>query len=167
MMKVDVPKDCVAFFCSNSCPGDIILKAQDWANRRTVRSIAVIGGFHTPVEKEVLRLLIRNSAPVVYVLARCIEGWRKPRSIADAMAAGGLIAVSPFDDKQTRTTARTAAIRNEFIISKVDKVLVAHASALGKTEALARATLDQGMNLFTFDSPSNDRLLKMGAAICQ
>ena len=163
MTKVDVPKDCVAFFCSNSCPGDIILKAQDWANSRTLRSVPVIGGFHTPVEKEVLRLLIRNSAPVVYVLARCIEGWRKPRSIAEAMGHGSLVAVSPFDATQTRTTARLAAVRNEFIVSKVDQVLVAHASNSGKTEALARSVIEQGKSLLTFPSGSNGHLKEMGA----
>jgi hypothetical protein len=26
------PRAPIAFFCSKACPGDIILKAQDWAN---------------------------------------------------------------------------------------------------------------------------------------
>ena len=53
-----------AFFCSQSCPGDIILKAQDWANARGPESAPVIGGFHTPIERDVLRILLRGSAPV-------------------------------------------------------------------------------------------------------
>ncbi len=163
MMTIDVQKHCLAFFCSNSCPGDIILKAQDWANERSPQSTTVMGGFHTSVEKEVLRLLIRNSAPVVYVLARSMEGWRKPRDIAKAMDQGGLVAVSPFDAKQNRTTAKTAAIRNEFIVSKVDEVLIAHASSSGKTEALAQSVIDQGKKLLTFASPSNTRLVELGA----
>ena len=163
MTKVDVPRNCVAFFCSNACPGDIILKAQDWANSRSPGSRAVISGFHTPVEREVLRLLIRNSAPVIYVLARSIKGWRKPRTIADAMSRGSVVAVSPFEAKQTRITAKTAAIRNDFIVSKADQVLIAHASNPGKTEALARSVIDQGKNLLTFPSASNAHLIEMGA----
>lgn len=163
MTNVDAPKNCVAFFCSNACPGDIILKAQDWANSRSPKSPAVISGFHTPVEQEVLRLLIRNSAPVVYVLARSIKGWRKPRDITDAMSRGSVVAVSPFEVKQTRTTAKTAVIRNDFIVSKADQVLIAHASNSGKTEALARSVIDQGKNLLTFPSVSNTHLIEMGA----
>lgn len=52
-----------AFFCSQSCPGDIILKAQDWVNGRVPESAPVIGGFHTPVERDVLRILLRAGAP--------------------------------------------------------------------------------------------------------
>ena len=37
----------IAFFCSKACPGDIILKAQDWANAREPESAAVIGGFQS------------------------------------------------------------------------------------------------------------------------
>lgn len=163
MTRVDVPTDCIAFFCSNTCPGDIILKAQDWANGRSSQSNAVMGGFHTPVEKEVLRLLIRNSAPTIYVLGRSLKGWRKPRAIATAIESGFLTAISPFDDNQPRTTARTAEERNSFIVSRVDEVLIAHASPSSKTEALAQAVIDQGGKLLTFASPSNDRLLEMGA----
>ena len=113
--------------------------------------------------KEVLRLLIRNSAPVVYVLARSIKGWRKPRAIADSMSRGNVAAVSPFEAKQTRTTAKTAAIRNDFIVSKADQVLIAHASNPGKTEALARSVINQGKSLLTFPSASNAHLIEMGA----
>jgi predicted Rossmann fold nucleotide-binding protein DprA/Smf involved in DNA uptake len=162
-MTIDVPKDCLAFFCSNACPGDIILKAQDWASERSPQSAPVIGGFHTPVEKEVLRLLMRNSAPVVYVLARSMEGWRKPRDIAKAMGQGSLVVISPFDTKKNRTTAKTAAIRNDLIVSIVDEVLIAHASNSGKTEALARSVIDQGKKLLTFASPSNASLVELGA----
>ena len=154
----------IAFFCSNSCPGDIILKAQDWANGRSSQSNAVMGGFHTPVEKEVLRLLIRNSAPTIYVLGRSLKGWRKPRAITTAIEAGFLTAISPFDDNQPRTTARNAEERNRFIVSKVDEVLIAHASPASKTEALAQAVVEQGKTLLTFSSTSNSRLLDIGAA---
>ena len=163
MTTDNIPKNCLAVFCSNSCPGDIILKIQDWANARSATSIPVIGGFHTPIEKEVLRILIRNSAPVIYVLARNLEGWRKPRTIAEAMSRGNVIAVSPFTTKQTQTTANSANIRNEFIIAKANQVLIAHASISSKTEALAQSVIDQRKKLLTFASDSNAHLLEMGA----
>ena len=163
MMKGDLQNDCLGFFCSNSCPGDVILKAQDWANSRDTTSKSIISGFHTSIEKEVLRLLIRNGAPVIYVLGRAMEGWRKPRDIAAAIKAGSLVAISPFAPDQKRTTAQSAAFRNNYIVSRAEAVLIAHASASGKTEALAQSVLDQGKGLFTFTSPSNAHLIEMGA----
>ena len=51
-----------SLFCSQSCPGEVILKAQDWANARRPVSAPVVGGFHTPVERDVLRILLRGQA---------------------------------------------------------------------------------------------------------
>ena len=152
----------LAFFCSKSCPGDIILKAQDWANARNGDSIAVIGGFHTPVEKEVLRILIRNAAPVIYVLSTNMERWKKSLAIAKAMKNGSLIAISPFK-KKTPANERSAALRNDYIISQTNEILIAHASQSGKTEALAQSAITQDKKLFTFPSPSNTNLLQLGA----
>ena len=64
----------IAFFCSKACPGDITLKAQDWANSREPDSAPVIGRFHTPIERDVLRILLRGAAPVTIVLARALQG---------------------------------------------------------------------------------------------
>ena len=68
----------IAFFCSQSCPGDIILRAQDWANARGPDDAPVISGFHTPVERDVLRILLRGGAPVIQVRARALDGARLP-----------------------------------------------------------------------------------------
>lgn len=91
----------IAFFCSQSCLGDVILRAQDWANARDAQSPPVIGIFHTSVERDVLRILLRGSAPVIIVLARAATGWRPPMplgpAIRDAIAAGALLGSSvPF-----------------------------------------------------------------------
>jgi hypothetical protein len=68
----------IAFFCSQSCPGDVILKAQDWANARGPEGPTVVGGFHTPVERDVLRILLRARSPILLVLGRSLTGWRAP-----------------------------------------------------------------------------------------
>lgn len=157
----------IAFFCSQSCPGDIILKAQDWANARGVESAPVIGGFHTPVEREVLRILLRGNAPAIIVLARAEQGWRAPKplgpAIKAAVAAGTAQIVSAFPATQTRTTATTAEARNRHILTLCHTVLIAHAAPGSKTEALARESIAIGLSLFTLPSLANINLLEMGA----
>lgn len=157
----------IAFFCSQSCPGDVILRAQDWANARTPASARVIGGFHTPVERDVLRILLRGQAPAIVVLARAIEGWRAPKplgaAIREAEAAGRARILSPFPATQRRTTAASAEQRNRHILTLADTILIAHASPGGKTEALADEAVARGLELLTFLSAHNENLVKIGA----
>lgn len=159
-------REATAFFCSQSCPGDVILKAQDWANARGPDSAPVIGGFHTPVERDVLRILLRGNAPVIIVLARAAQGWRAPKplgpAIKAAVAAGTAQIVSPFPATQTRTTATAAEARNRHILTVCDTVLIAHASTGGKTEVLAAEAIARGLRVETLESPANANLLALG-----
>ena len=155
----------IAFFCSQSCPGDIILKAQDWANARGPESATVIGGFHTPIERDVLRILLRGGAPVTLVLARALQGYRMSPAIKVAFAAGTAQLVSPFPPTLTRTTAATAETRNHHILTLCETVLIAHASPGGKTEAFAREALLLGLPLQTLNSPANANLIALGTEV--
>lgn len=127
----------LAFFCSQSCPGEVILKAQDWANARGPHDAPVISGFHTPVERDGLRILLRGGAPVIQVLARTLDGARLSAALRSAEKARRALIVSPFAAMVRQTTARTAEQRNHHILTRSARVLFAHASMNGKTEALA------------------------------
>jgi hypothetical protein len=153
----------VAFFCSRSCPGDVIIKAQDWANGRSPESPPVIGGFHTPVERDVLRILVRARAPVLLVLGRALASWRAPTALTKAIHDGSLQVVSPFPATQRRTTAATAESRNRHILTFCKAALFAHASPGGKTEMLAREAAAQGVQLLTLPSKHNSNLMALGA----
>lgn len=153
----------VAFFCSKACPGDIILKAQDWANARGPDSAPVIGGFHTPIERDVLRILLRGAALVTIVLARAVQGYRMSPALKAAVTAGTAQIISPFPTTQTRTTATTAEARNRHILTLCRSVLFAHAAPGGKTEALASEANALGLSIQTLSSPANANLINMGA----
>lgn len=155
----------IAFFCSQSCPGDVILKAQDWANARGSDEIPVISGFHTPIERDVLRILLRGSAQVIQVLARALDGARLPAALRGAEKEGRALIVSPFAATVRQTTARTAEQRNRYILAHASSVLIAHASAGGKTEALAAEAAAMSLPIFTLPSPSNSNLIAIGAKI--
>jgi hypothetical protein len=155
----------IAFFCSQSCPGDVILKAQDWANARGADDAPVICGFHTPVERDVLRILLRGGAPVIHVLARALDGARLPAALRSAEKAGRALIISPFAATVSQTTARTAGQRNHYILTRAASALFAHATVGGKTEALAAEAIAMGLPVFTLRSPGNANLTAMGAQV--
>ena len=154
-----------ALFCSQRCPGDIILKTYDLAGVLRDAGIPVIGGFQTPMERECLRLLLRGTQPVVVCPARGIDNMRIPREWRAPLDQGRMLIFSPFPPTLRRPTAASAFQRNELIADLASRVLIAHAAADGKTESFARTLAASGKPLLTLDSPSNANLVGMGAKV--
>jgi len=154
-----------AFFCSQRCPGDLILKTYDLARAMRDAGVPVIGGFQTRMEKECLRLLLRGAQPVVVCPARGIENMRVPRDWRPALDDGRLLVLSPFPATVRRPTADLAAQRNDLVAALASRVFIAHAARGSKTEAFARRLAAAGKPMLTLDSPANGNLVGMGASV--
>ena len=50
----------VALLCSEKCPGKLILDTYDLAKLFRKQGVTVISGFHSPMEEECLRILLRS-----------------------------------------------------------------------------------------------------------
>ena len=153
--------DLWALFCSNKCPGEIILKAHDLAQKFKERGIPTISGYHSPVEKECLRVLRRGAQPILFCPARNIENMRLERKQKDALAEARLLIISIFESK--RSTAALASQRNAFVAALADKICIAHAAQDSKTLEFAQMVLTCGKPVFTFETPANDALFQLGA----
>jgi predicted Rossmann fold nucleotide-binding protein DprA/Smf involved in DNA uptake len=150
-------------FCSARCPGDVILPTYDQAARWRDAGRCIIGGFHSPVEKECLDLLLRGTQPVVICPARSLHGMRVPAAWKAAIMAGRLLLLSPFAGQHRRITAELAGERNRFVAEIAEEIFVAHATPGSKTEQLCRELLAQGRRIYTFDLPCNAPLVALGA----
>ncbi|MGH2486381.1 MAG: DNA-processing protein DprA [Ktedonobacterales bacterium] len=155
----------LALLCSVRCPGAIILKAYDLAVALRDNGVPVAGGFHSPMERECLRVLLRGAQPVIVCPARGVEGMRVPAAWRTPIEQGRLLIVSPFQ-RGRRATQALAVERNRFVAALAAAVFVAHATPGGKTEALCREVVTWGKPLYTFDTPDNDNLLALGALPC-
>ena len=126
-----------ALFCSVRCPGSAILPAYDQAARWRDAGRCVIGGFHSPVEKECLRILLRGSQPIIICPARTLPQrippeWRQP------LADGRLLVLSVFRAAEKRITAELATRRNEFVADLADDLWFAHITPGGQMDKLAQ-----------------------------
>ena len=156
-----------ALFCSNRCPGDLILKTYDLARAMRDAGVPIIGGFQTPMERECLRLLLRGEQPIVVCPARGIDSMRIPRDWRSALDAGRLLLLSPFPATVRRPTTELAAQRNDLVASLASRVFIAHAAPGSKTEAFARKLASSDKPLLTLGSPANTNLVEMGARMLQ
>jgi len=66
----------LALFCSVKCPGNLILQTYDLAQNLRQAGVTVIGGFHSPMERECLTILLRGTQPIIFCPARSIGRMR-------------------------------------------------------------------------------------------
>ncbi|MBI3913132.1 MAG: DNA-processing protein DprA [Chloroflexi bacterium] len=145
----------LALFCSQKCPGTLILQTYDLAQNLRQAGSAVIGGFHSPMEREALNILLRGKQPVIICPARSIEGMRLRAEFKRPLEQGQLLFLSPFPKKQKRMIADNAIQRNRFVGALAEAVFVAYAEPNGKMEQLCRCDSRAGMSLMRRKAPGN------------
>ena len=153
----------LGLFCSVKCPGNLILRTYDLARELRDAGVTVMSGFHSPMEKECLALLLRGKQPVIWCPARRLATTRIPKKYAKPLLDGRLVMLSPFETNVKQATVEIAGVRNDFVAALADKIFVAYAVPGGKTETFCRRILEWRKPVFTFDSPDNAGLLGFGA----
>lgn len=124
-------------FCSARCPGNAILSAYDQAARWRDAGHCIISGFHSPVEKECLRILLRGKSPIILCPARNLPK-RIPADWQTPLAEGRLLILSAFTASEKRVTTELATRRNLLVAALADEVWFAHISPGGQMERLSQ-----------------------------
>jgi predicted Rossmann fold nucleotide-binding protein DprA/Smf involved in DNA uptake len=153
----------LGLFCSRRCPGELILKSYDLMQNLRDSGITVISGFHAPMDRECLRILLRGKQPIIICPARSIEKMRIPREWRPAIEAGRMLVLSPFQAGTQRMTGKLAEQRNRFVADLADAILLIHAAPGSKTEQLTRILLAQRRPTFTIESSYNGNAIAIGA----
>ncbi|MEW6187304.1 MAG: DNA-processing protein DprA [Thermodesulfobacteriota bacterium] len=126
----------LAIFCSKKCPGQKIIKAFDFARSLRDSQKAVISGFHSPIEKECLRILLRGQQPIIICPARSLEKMRVPADWREGLAEGWLLILSPFPVGRRRFTVELARQRNLLVTALSDEICFIHSDPGGRIEEL-------------------------------
>jgi predicted Rossmann fold nucleotide-binding protein DprA/Smf involved in DNA uptake len=153
----------LALFCSVKCPGNLILQLYDLARELRSQGVTVIGGFHSPMEKECLAILLRGKGSLIICPARSLETMRLPPAWRAPLADKRLLLLSPFAEHNTRSTTKLALARNEFVAALADEIFVAYAEVGSKTEAFTERVINWDKSVSTFNSPANANLAVVGA----
>ena len=127
-----------ALFCSSKCPGNAILKAYDLAQRLRAEGRTVISGFHSPMEKECLAILLRSPHPVIMCPARGLGTMRIRQEWKQPLADGRLLILSPFPPEMKRGTSADGTFRNRFVAALADEILIPYAVGGGKIDRLTK-----------------------------
>ncbi len=133
---LSLPK--IALFCSSEVPGSVLLPAFDKARELRDRRQCVISGFHSPVEKDCLKILLRGAQPIIISLARAMEGMRIPSQYRNALQEGRLLLISPFINTPKRITRASAERRNILVAALAEKAFIAYYREGGSTERILK-----------------------------
>ena len=127
----DLPK--TAFLSSRQIEPAAVMRCYDWAGEMRAAGRCVISGFHSPLEKDVLRFLLKGTQPVVLVLAR--ELYRKvPAELAAPLAEGRLLIVAPEGVHGRRAGVDTALVRNRWILAHAEDCVLGNIAPGGNLE---------------------------------
>ena len=131
----------IAFLCSRACPAAAVLPALEALQAHRDRGDAVVSGFHSPLEREALRLLLRGRSPILIIAARALDRYTPPPAWREALDEGRLLLLSPFtaEDHATVRDPRTARLRNRIVLALADERLIPHATPGASLEEILRS----------------------------
>ena len=112
----------IGFIASRHASTLDVIPTLDWAVEISKSTdVAVVSGFQSPLEKDVLKFLLRGVCPIIIVLARGM--YRKlPDALQTPMDQQRLLIISNESDNTNRVSEITAHKRNEYVISISDEM---------------------------------------------
>jgi len=153
----------LGLLCSIQCPGSIVIKTFDAVRLLRDTGVVIVGGFHSPMERECLDILLRGNQLVVLCPAKGLTGLRLGQTVRNAARDGRMLILSPFDESVRRTTAAQAVQRNDLVAALAHALLVPHAAPGGKTWTTVRAAMERQQPVFSFATGDSGVLLEAGA----
>ena len=105
----------IGFLASRKISTSTILPTLDWAVTVSKRAdVAVVSGFHSRLEKDVLKFLLKGKCGIIVVLARGM--YRQlPKLYEAAMNENRLLVIALEKETVTRVSEYTAHRRNKYV----------------------------------------------------
>ena len=114
----------IGFIASRHASTLDVIPTLDWAVEISKSTdVAVVSGFQSPLEKDVLKFLLRGVCPIIIVLARGM--YRQlPETLQSPMDKHRILVISNEPDIITRVSEITAHKRNEYVKSISDEMKI-------------------------------------------
>ncbi|NLF40233.1 hypothetical protein GX586_12365 [bacterium] len=157
----------LALFCSVQCTGAMIMHTYEFVKRLRMFDLAIISGFHSPMEKECLRSLAGGSAGIVACLAKALESYTIAGDLEKPFDQGRALVLSPFAPSVRRIEDKTARYRNLVAAALADEVFVSYAAPGSHTESFCTQILAWEKPVLTLDTPENAGIVGLGAQAVQ
>ena len=153
----------MALFCSVKCSGAIIMKTYEAMQCLKLRDLAIAGGFHSPMERTCLDILLRGRTKLILCPARGVKRLRLRPEWRTPLSENRLLIISPFDEPIRRSTIQLASARNRFVAALAESLLIPYAARGSRTEQFAMEMLASGKTVYSLMDPESQPLIDLGA----
>lgn len=126
----------LGLIASRECPGHVLLETLDRVPEWAKAGRVIVSGFHSPLEQQVLRSLLRRNGRVVKVLARGMTDYRPTPEEREPLAASRMLVITACPPDVLRTTRETALARNRLVLALATEIVVPHIAAGSPLAAL-------------------------------
>ena len=126
----------LGLLCSRECPGHVLLKTLDRVPEWVRAGGVIVSGFHSPLEQQVLRSVLRRSGRVVKVLARGMTECRPQPEERERLTAGQMLVITACPQEVRRTTRETALARNRLVLDLATEIVAPHVTTGSPLAAL-------------------------------
>lgn len=113
----------LGFIVSRECPGHVLLETLDRVPEWVKAGQVIVSGFHSPLEQQVLRSVLRRKGRAVKVLARGMSDYRPTAEEREPLAAGRMLFITACPPEVRRTTRETALGRNRLVLALASEIV--------------------------------------------
>jgi predicted Rossmann fold nucleotide-binding protein DprA/Smf involved in DNA uptake len=143
---------------------DLAAKSAELLEQLTsLKDVSFIGGWHSPLEKEALRLLSGNSAQIIICIAKSLQRFVPPVEIENRVRQSQALLLTHCSPKAKRISREASLRRNELVMGLARAVLVLSAPEGSSSLQLAKSALHYGKPVLTLEHGLNKELLESGA----
>jgi predicted Rossmann fold nucleotide-binding protein DprA/Smf involved in DNA uptake len=141
----------LGLIASRECPGHVLLETLDRVPEWVKAGRVIVSGFHSPLEQQVLRSLLRRKGRAVKVLARGFGGqsadYRPTPEEREPLTSGRMLVISAFAPSVARTTRASALTRNRLVLALATEIVVPHVAVGSPLAALLGDSMLAGRRL--------------------
>jgi predicted Rossmann fold nucleotide-binding protein DprA/Smf involved in DNA uptake len=142
---------------------DLALKTSELLRQLGSLDATFISGWHSPLEEEVLRILLSRSLRVIFCLAKSLDKFVCSAEVENLLGQGRGLLLTHCSTKAKRLS-RDASLRRNLLVLGLSKGLLVLSAPEGSASfKLAHKAVKLGRPVFTPQHRINDSLLASGA----
>lgn len=129
----------------------------------SLKEVAFVGGWHSPLEEEALRILLAQTARVVFCIPKALNRFVLPVDVDTRFRQGQALLLTHCSPKAKRISRDASIRRNQLVIGLATVLLVLSAPAGSASLALGKSAVHRGKPVFTPEHRMNKDLLGYNA----
>jgi len=143
---------------------DLALKSSQLLKQLvSLEEVSFIGGWHSPLEEEALRILSAGSARIVFCVSKALHRFVPSVQVKNGINEGRVLLLTHCSPKAKRISRDASLRRNQLVVGLAVTLLVLAAPAGSASLKLAKSALRKGKPVLTVEHRMNKELLASNA----